>query len=449
MNYFTYQIDNLLTLLGTPEGILALLGLVFLAVLLLAKQGAKWFVLGILLMVATFGFNPYTGKNLITPLQQIRAHSRAIGVAMLLLLLIPTIRAPAGWRRGVLGGTVLLFIYHLIVSLRGLTEPDPTKAALSLVSYVLMFLTLGIGLSLWVQSLADAHRLLRLLAVTGLFFVAASLVQYAVNPGQVVWHTRLIGVAGNPQHAAMTLAVSLTPTAYLVASPHETRWFKTALACGAGFFVVLLIWTGSRTGLLVSTISLAVLFRQRIRGVVLLCLLGGAFTFLALQIYQEAGASAGRLLSTEDTRSAAWGRMYSDFMSSLFVGLPQEESAFSENSYLLVAARTGLMGLIPFLLAVALVLVSLVRVLPSRSRMGEYAILVDLVTAGIAGILVGAIFEGYFFSTFSLPVYAFFVYLALLKFLQDLAAATAPAPLASEAEDIFGGDGKFYASSPP
>src|SRR5205085_10079272 len=138
--------------------------------------------------------------------------------------------------------------------------------------------------------------------------------------------------------------------------------------------------TGSRTGLLVAIIGLALRYRLKLGKLAIVLVLGGMCTFAALQFFEESGGMADRMISTENTRAAAWSSMWGDFRSSPLFGDISELSAegrYSENSYLLVASRGGLFVLAPMLAACIATIVTLIRLQRGRNLFGTDILLVD------------------------------------------------------------------------
>jgi hypothetical protein len=167
------------------------------------------------------------------------------------------------------------------------------------------------------------------------------------------------------------------------------------------------------------------LFRFRLGRFVVSFVVCGVFVYIMLTIFSQAGIEliASRLLDVSDTRSQAWGEMLRQFRRSPLVGVSGEEAQYSENSYLLVAARTGLIGIIPFTIGMIIVASSLLKLQRLRSYLGEEKLLADLITASITGLAVGGMFEGYLYATFSFPLFSTFIFLNLLDYCVDKAKA--------------------------
>src|SRR3954466_5984180 len=74
-----------------------------------------------------------------------------------------------------------------------------------------------------------------------------------------------------------------------------------------------------------------------------------------------------RALSTENTRLDAWESMWTSFSENLLLGAGSQVIG-SENSLLLILARTGLVGGIPFMLSCSLMIYEAYRLLGRTNR---------------------------------------------------------------------------------
>src|SRR3954447_7313619 len=121
------------TQLPTFHGLAALAVLGLLLFLLLRFDRAKWWVLTLTLFMATLGFstNPFMDNRLAPPLEQIRSLFRPITLALIAMLIIPTLRAARGKRVRVLRPAVLCFFaFELITSVRFFLGSEFTRGAL-------------------------------------------------------------------------------------------------------------------------------------------------------------------------------------------------------------------------------------------------------------------------------------------------------------------------------
>jgi hypothetical protein len=277
-----------------------------------------------------------------------------------------------------------------------------------------------LGVGRWLQDVIDAHRLLRGLACGAALLVGATTLQLLRDQSQVVASGRLWGTTANPQHLAVALALFLGPLSYLVIQRTEAKAWRLFAGAVAGLLVVFLVWTGSRTGVLMALVQFLLLFRLRVGKLILFLTVGGIFVLLGLQLFSNAFDSSGRLLSTENTRQEAWQRLQADFVRNPLLGVMGEELGGGESSYLSAASQLGLFGLVPLGVAVGLAVLGLRRLNRIRRYLGDYVLLADMVTAGLVTLAVGGFFEGYLMATVSVAVFFVYVHLMLLAFLVDL-----------------------------
>jgi len=430
-----YQLRQMLEGLQHPGGMMALAVLCFVAVLLAAIRSMRWVGVAITLYVCTFGISGLTGFHLAWPLQDLREYGRGLCAFMLVVLLIPTIRSNRGWRFHIMStALVFYFIFELVISMRTLYAGDFTRGYFGAISYVLIILTFGLGLARWLQDEQDVRALLRAVAAGGGLFVIGSLYQYFINPADIVWGNRLLGTTGNANHAALVLASSIPPACYMfLRTGGRTAW-RLGYAILIAALSVCLVWTGSRTGGLVALLGIVLLFRFRLGKLAVALAICGVLVFTMIKVLDETGIStiASRFLDIHDTRSEAWGHMIDMFKANPVIGAEAADVMVSENSYLLIASRTGMVGLIPFTISVVAVIVGLIKLQRIKPFLREHVLLADLVTAGIVSIAVGGMFEGYLFATYSFPLFTLFIYANLMLFLFDYARANQLQMLAAQ-----------------
>jgi hypothetical protein len=170
----------------------------------------------------------------------------------------------------------------------------------------------------------------------------------------------------------------------------------------AALAIIMLVWSGSRGGVLMALVGVALLFRVKLGRLAV----GGAvvaiFVMLAVTwIFPEHNVLSEHLLSTEDTRTGVWLRLGGTFWKARWRADSGEPAfprrgclAIGESSYLSIAARFGLVCLIPFGLSMFYIARASLRLERSRREFAD-VLLPDLVNAGIVQILLGAVFEGY------------------------------------------------------
>lgn len=416
--YFVYFLKTL----GTVPGMLGVMGFLLLLILFAISSKTKWFAVGLLVYVSGLAFfiSPWFRTILLPPFEILRANNRTLSGALLLALLIPTFMSHRGWRqRLVSAGTIAIFAFELIYCGRMLVGGLYVRAVVGAILFGLTFLTFGVGMSQWLQNVGNAHSLVRAIALAGVLFAAVTSIQLAAKPSSIIWQNRLISTTDGATHTAEHIATFLPAVLFLVASRDERKLLRVFWGGVAGLLVVFLVWTGTRTGLLMGAVGVGLLFRLRLGRGLLTALMVGAFALLVFSIWGQSTVGAERLLSTYDTRSVTWGIAVKYFLNNPVYGVVGEGALVTESSYLTVAAKMGLLGLVPLALAMALICRALYQLQRIRRHLGEDMMLADLVTAGLVSLAVGGIFEGFLIGVLDPEVFAVYIYLALLTFILD------------------------------
>jgi len=190
-----------------------------------------------------------------------------------------------------------------------------------------------------------------------------------------------------------------------------------------GFLVVFLLWSGSRTGVLMTLTGLGLMFRHQLGRLLETTILVAAMVMFAWQVTDFGESSAiiqqrfGRSVLV-NTREGTWNYMLRIFVENPAFGSPEDVGG-SENSYLGALARFGLVGTAPLFVSMTMVLMALVKLNRKRSGFEEHAILVDLVTGGFFSLAIGAVFEGYLMATLTPMLYMIYIYMAITAYLVD------------------------------
>jgi len=316
----------------------------------------------------------------------------------------------------------MFFIFQMMLVLRmgagGTTDRAITSGAI----YPIVFLTLSVGAAKWLQDWSNVHTLVRCLAWTGIVFLLATLYQFAINPSAVEAGGRFYGTTANPQMAGMLIAVVLPPCCFLLTVRSESKLWRIFLIGCTGFLVLFLLWTGSRTGVVMALVGITLLFRRRLGKFLLIGSATAIVVLVALQIFAESSSGAERILSAKDTRSGVWADLFDIFSNHIAWGAMKDVLEVRENSYLTTAANAGLFGLVPLLITGALGSYTLLKLQRVRRKIGEHAMLIDLVTAGICSIAVGGFFEGILLGTMTPYIFLIYIYFAIAGFIFEAAA---------------------------
>jgi O-antigen ligase len=237
----------------------------------------------------------------------------------------------------------------------------------------------------------------RVIVIAVAAFLAASAFQFVINPDKILIGItdRFIGVAANPQFAAVLCGIGLIVMIWL--AMYDRRrflWIYVGMAILTG---MALLATGSRTGVLMFILGLSVLGIRRFGRQLLLIPLLGIGLMLMIQLAGAIGIDLplDRFLAGSDTRTFAWRELLSMAQSSPWIGVGVAGAGMSENSILYAAASYGILA--PLLL-IGLGIGCLSLGISLFRRTQPYPILhpqADLVNAIFAAYFAGAVFEGY------------------------------------------------------
>lgn len=421
------QIMWALRLLGSPAGILAIASFILLLVLGLIFPKLRFVLLISAFIASTLSLDEMSfDRPLIFPLNQLRPEGRPLTIALLVLLFFSLISTSQGSRKKYfLGGAIAFFIFELITSMRLILGGHFIRGGPEILVFSLIFLTLVLALSRSLQSWQDGLGLVRALAGAGIAFAIINVLQFLAHPGNVTVNQRFMGTTGNPQHVAAYSAALMLPVLYLLIRPGGTQIARAWLAAAFAVLVAMLLWTGSRTGLLMGITGVGLLFRTRLSRLAIAGLIVSFLVIFALNFTSTFSGSQilySRLISTQNTRSQVWTGLIQQFSADPILGtlVSSTEIDVGESSYLSVAARFGVIGLIPLIIAVVLIGKSMFRLQRIRRLLPD-KMMADLVIAGIVQIFVGGFFEGFLLGTLSVEPFMIYCYLTLGAFLLEYA----------------------------
>jgi len=420
------QLDRFLGLLASPLGIAGgLLLLVLSGVLVSVRfRWALWGVMALLIFTSSLSSPSKEIFALAPPLKQLSREGRSLTVVCLLFLLVPALSAKRGSRRRIVFGPMLLYLlFQLLFSFMYFLAGDTERGIFAPIIFLLTFFVFGIGLSRMLQRADDLDNLLKMLIVVALAVVLGTVYQLSVDRAMIMAQGRLFGLTGNPQALAIYCGALVLPVvAGVQRLGHQRIWYLLALFL-TGFLVVFLLWSGSRTGILMTLTGLGLMFRHQLGGLLKTTILVATMVMFAWQVTDFGESSAviqerfGRSVLV-NTREATWNSMLTVFVENPIFGSTKDVWA-TESSYLGALARFGVVGTAPLFISVTLVLMALVKLNKKRSGLGEHAILVDLVTAGFFSLAIGAVFEGFLMATLTPMLYMIYIYMALGAFLLD------------------------------
>lgn len=395
-----HQVNALLELLVSPLGIFGagLLG----AMVLVAARSPRWsfWFFAFPIFASTVGKYRYIKAEYVFPLNYMETYSRPLFALLLgtfLIIVYSNRQFRKAFRPSNTAWLLLLFQLHFsaLMILNEIPNGLPSIPIFLLSFVVMTFLA---------EQLRDyRHRqyFIESVVLSGALFTFACVYQWLRAPQNSIWAGRFIGITDNSQHTAQFLALFIIPTVFLQFSNTKSAFQRNAIWGLLAVEVGLLFFTGSRTGLLMTLLPLAIMFRRRSRYIGFAAIGLGVVAAFAVLITPESQEATQRLVSTKDTRSELFISLWQQFLDNpmfgkmnviTYMGVPRVQ--IRENTYLMVASMMGMVGITIFG-SYLFVLGSSMRrllVLPVRSNTPQFH---DFLLASLVSILAGAFFEGY------------------------------------------------------
>jgi hypothetical protein len=242
--------------------------------------------------------------------------------------------------------------------------------------------------------------LVRAMLVAATVWAGACSVQFLLEPAYLLTQGRFQGLLGNPQAAALLIAPVITMATWSILNDPIKRYRILWIGIVA-IYLLFLLWTGSRTGLVMSVGGVvAVLYRRSSRVALMLPVIAGlaiALSLLAnaLQIQNN----LDRIVSTTNTRSSSTQALLMHIQDSPVIGIGWTNLEATENSYLAAWAAYGISMFLLVALFLVLSVALMFRLFVKRHELGVTdSALVDVVIAYHAIYFVGANAEGFIFG---------------------------------------------------
>lgn len=268
----------------------------------------------------------------------------------------------------------------------------------------------------------DVRGLLRCVLLVNLAWIGMCAVQFVANSSYLTLGNqfRFVGMTSNPQHAGVMLSFYTVTVLWLLLNDPKTA-FRALYVIALGINLLLLAWTGSRTGIGMFAIgSVGVLYTRLGRAVlfmpVALVLAYVGFKIILSVTGMEIGVD--RIASTENTRGYAWWKLYTTGMENPLFGVGLEEAEKSENSWLYAFAAFGLGMLSLTLIATFSAGIQCLRAIRVRSSLElEDRRVLDLAVGAIAMYFAGALLEGYMVSRVTPALCFIMIYANIASFM--------------------------------
>lgn len=429
------SVSQLFDLLFSPVGLLgAILGL---GIVTQAQKSRPiaWFLFTLCcfsVSLAKFR-DPFVDEPpaLAFPLQQMRDFGRPLSIVFLVLLLILTLTKQSSWRRQLLAEPIkFLVVVQCILFLKTLAYGSIAFALMAAITFSAVIYVFKLGPSTWLTDNENFTLAARSIGLVSSIFILLNAYQAAVDIYPITFvHGRFLGTTGNPQHAAVLLSSSMPCLIFLFES-HHRKWIKGFWIINLILVGVLLLMTGSRTGMLMAILTILFFYRNRGGALIRLGFVVAVVLAITFPLISQDGAIFGanqadvvsRFLSTDNTREAVWSALWQGFSQNPIFGAPLMGSrlGFGESSWLAAGATLGLAGLIPLGLFGAACLRVMAKLATISKHQPSSYLQCSTVISGLACLLVGSFFEAFLLGTLSFALFAILTYLSLGQYLIEL-----------------------------
>ncbi len=300
---------------------------------------------------------------------------------------------------------ILLLTAGLYAALLRFFHNDPRDGVDSIILSIATLVPMMCTASVLIDCFDDLRLLLRSIAILAFIWIGMVFVQIAINPSLVTMGNefRFVGLFSNPQHSGVLLSFFCVALLWLVLN--DARRYKLIYIGLLSVSTILLLWTGSRTGLGMLVIGITATLYSRVGRAILILPIVGIAVYIGLKLMVSVfGVTFGleRLVSTANTRDAAWWKLYSVAMENPIIGAGTAEAERSENSWLYGFASYGI-GMLTILLALSVSgTVEIIRSFKARFHVEpQYRIYFDVLNGMMLMYFAGAMLEGYMISRVS------------------------------------------------
>ena len=273
---------------------------------------------------------------------------------------------------------------------------------------------------LYLDTPDDLLKLMRVFALVNIVWVGMCMVQLVIDKSMLTLGNefRFIGLQANPQHTGALMACFFVISLWILLN--ESKKYSIFLIALVGVNGILLMWTGSRTGVGMAVIGVSAILYSRAGRAILLLPVAGIIGYISLQVLVNTFSiellGFERLTSTENTRDVAWKTLLEHAFANPVFGVGVEDAEKSENSWLYGFASYGF-GMLLILIAAALAasaeMLSSVR---TRFRAEpKYRNYLDFMVGLMAMYFAGALLEGYMISRVS-PMAVVFITLSVANY---------------------------------
>ncbi|HXE52652.1 MAG TPA: O-antigen ligase family protein, partial [Tepidisphaeraceae bacterium] len=375
----TSQIGHFIEFLATPAAWAAIALFGVLAAAAMQSKGARWGAIALAMYFSTiaapsqnalFGTELGAGPIAFPFLFTI---ARPLTLAFLAVALVPAIFSGKGWRsRVLLASSIAFLLLEIGMSIRFVYADNMARGMAGAALFGLVFMVFAVGCSRWMQEMPDVLGGLRAIMGSALLLILVTFAQLALRPGAVITHGRLMSTTGNPQHLALVIGASLPALCYLAVRKGEGKPWRVLSIAVLAICVVFLLWSGSRTGVLMALVAVTLQFRRRLGRFALLAIAVSAVALIVMSLLPRSEEVLSRLTSTENTR-IVWWSAWDVFLRHPLIGYipPGLDTAYVENSYLSAAVEMGFIGITLICVLVLALLRTMWQMGRSRSSLGD------------------------------------------------------------------------------
>lgn len=261
----------------------------------------------------------------------------------------------------------------------------------------------------------DLLKLMRAVVITNCIWLGMTFVQLLVNPAMLTTgiELRFVGLLSNPQHSGVLMPFFFVISLWVMLN--ETRRNAMLLMGIVGINALLLLWTGSRTGMGMAVIGLSATLYSRAGRAILLLPIAGLFGYIGLKLMVDVlGISLigiERMTSTADTRSSAWMKLINTAMQNPAIGVGVDDAEKSENSWLYGFASYGLGMFVLLLILTIAGTVEIIKSMTARFRVApRHRSSLDFMVGILLMYFAGGVFEGYMISRVSPTICVFLLF---------------------------------------
>jgi hypothetical protein len=367
---------------------------------------------------------------LVFPLQQLREYGRALSLVAVVALTYATLKTEVQFLNTSTSRPFLyLWIVQGVIFLKNFLFGDYQIALITFVSYTLLIWVMKRGVMVWIYRDGFEAANLSLLMV-GVIFVLLNTYQALSNTAPLtVINGQFSGTTNNPQMAAITLTVLIPCLLFKLESKASSKLGKIFFGMTLLAVLYFVWWTASRTGLVMAVAGIIFFYRFRQGALFRTAAIIGLVAAIILPYFSPTMFSGdsggltmlGKLQTAGDTRTPVWIGLLDQFYENPLFGqlLTGDRIGFGENSWLSVAANTGLIGLLPLLLFTYQCLKLVGKLFRIGRQNPTHLFQCSTLISGIMTVLVGSLFESILVGVLTAPLSALLVFLLLGDYIID------------------------------